>query len=320
MRTVSEREPQLKEGMPTILFADDEPAIRNLVARYLELRGHEVHLACNGSEALAHVRRATPDLVVLDYQMGTPDGFEVCRDLKNSPRFGHLPVLILTGRNNLETRLAGFDAGADDYLAKPFDPRELAARISALLRLASRGLQRNPTSGLPGGDSIQQELARWDEQGGLFTLSYLDLDDFKPFGDRFGFRIADEVIRVIGEVLREVTRDNDAFVGHVGGDDFILISRPEEALRLSREAQEQVQGRIRQLLPEDVVRAGRYQAETRDGSVMEFAITRLSAAILRIRPPAEISIAELGERIARIKRMAKLTESGIVEVDLTPQV
>jgi len=186
---------QLKAGMPTILFADDEPAIRDIVARYLELGGHQVRLASNGSEALEQVRLAAPDLVVLDYQMGNPDGFEVCRDLKSSARFGHLPVLILTGRNNLETRLAGFDAGADDYLAKPFDPRELLARISALLRLASRGLQRNPTSGLPGGEAIQQEMEAWQARGETFAICYLDLDDFKPFGDRFGFRVADDVIR-----------------------------------------------------------------------------------------------------------------------------
>jgi two-component system, OmpR family, response regulator len=128
--------------MPTILFADDEPAIRDIVARYLELGGHRVQLASNGAEALEQVRRAMPDLVVLDYQMGNPDGFQVCRHLKNSPRFGHLPVMILTGQNTLETRLAGFDAGADDYLAKPFVLEELLARLRALAR---RGPVARPT-------------------------------------------------------------------------------------------------------------------------------------------------------------------------------
>jgi PleD family two-component response regulator len=302
--------------MPTILFADDEPAIREIVARYLELGGHHVQLASNGREALAQINRTAPDLIVLDYQMGTPDGFEVCRDLKSNPRFGHLPVLILTGRNNLETRLKGFDAGADDYLAKPFDPRELLARISALLRLASRGLQRNPTSGLPGGQAIQEEIARWQARGDIFAICYLDLDDFKPFGDRFGFRIADEVIRTIGDVLRETTTDRDAFVGHVGGDDFILLCRLDEAREMSRATQQLAQERILQLLPPDVVESGRYSAEARDGSVSEFPITRLSTAILRVRPPATISVPELGESVARVKRQAKLTSEGIVESDL----
>jgi len=306
--------------MPTILFADDEPAIREIVARYLELGGHHVQLASNGREALAQINRTAPDLIVLDYQMGTPDGFEVCRDLKSNPRFGHLPVLILTGRNNLETRLKGFDAGADDYLAKPFDPRELLARISALLRLARRGLQRNPTSGLPGGQAIQDEITRWQARGEVFAICYLDLDDFKPFGDRFGFRIADEVIRTIGGVLRDVTADREAFVGHVGGDDFILLCRLEEARELSRNAQQQTHRRIAELLPAEVVETGRYAAEARDGSVADFAITRLSTAILRVRPPATISVPELGESVAKVKRQAKLTQEGIIEADLPAHV
>jgi PleD family two-component response regulator len=307
---------QLKAGMPTILFADDEPAIRELVARYLELGGHRVQLATNGKEALELVRRGAPDLIVLDYHMGDPDGFQVCRHLKNSPRFGHLPVLILTGRNTLETRLAGYDAGADDYLAKPFDPRELLARIGALLRLANRGLQRNPTSGLPGGEAIQQEFARWTERNQTFAVCYLDLDDFKPFGDRFGFSVADEVIRIIGEVLRHVTEDRDAFVGHVGGDDFIMICRDDEARALCQQAQEQTWQRILDLLPAEVVRSGRYHAEARDGSLNEFRITRLSTAILRLHPGAEVSLTQFGESVARVKRMAKLTGAGIAEADL----
>jgi len=307
---------QVNAGMPTILFADDEPAIREIVARYLELGGHQVQLASNGSEALEQVRRGSPDLVVLDYQMGSPDGFEVCRNLKSSPRFGHLPVLILTGRNSLETRLAGFDAGADDYLAKPFDPRELLARISALLRLASRGLQRNPTSGLPGGDAIQHELALWQARGETFAICYLDLDDFKPFGDRFGFRVADEVIRTVGQVLREVSTDADAFVGHVGGDDFILLCRLQDARSLSLAAQLQMQRRIRQLLPAEVVEAGRYEAEARDGTVSVFPITRLSTAILRVRPDLTVSVPQLGETVARVKRMAKLADGGILEAEM----
>jgi PleD family two-component response regulator len=309
------RDSQLNGGMPTILFADDEPAIRDIVARYLELGGHRVRLASNGREALDQVRREAPDLVVLDYQMGVPDGFEVCRDLKNSPRFGHLPVMILTGQNTLESRLAGFDAGADDYLAKPFDPRELLARITALLRLANRGLQRNPTSGLPGGEAIQQELRRWQQRGEVFALCYLDLDEFKPFGDRFGFQIADEVIRLVGEALREICSDADAFVGHVGGDDFLLLCPLEDARRLSLAAQQQVQRRIHAVLPSEIVAAGRYQAEARDGSVHEFAITRLSSALIRIRPDVPVSVLELGEVVARTKRMAKLASSGIFEID-----
>jgi PleD family two-component response regulator len=303
--------------MPTILFADDEPAMRDMVSRVLEAGGHNVRLAKNGRDALEQIRTASPDLIVLDYHMGDPNGLQVCRDVKSSPRFGHLPVLILTGRNGMDARLRGFDAGADDYLTKPFDPRELLARIGALLRLANRGLERNPTSGLPGGESIRQAFGCWQERGRVFAVCYLDLDDFKPFGDRFGFRLADSAIRETGDVLRHVTDSRDAFVGHVGGDDFVILARPEEARQICEEAQRRLRERLLHHLPQDVVEKGSYVAEGRDGEVREFPLTRLSAAIVRIPPDIPVSLTELGETVAQLKRLAKRTTgSGIVEVDL----
>jgi DNA-binding response OmpR family regulator len=146
--------------MSRILLAEDDDALRRMTSMVLSSAGHEVREAPDGTRALEELRRETPDLVVLDYRMGEPDGFEVCRRIKHDPATAHLPVLILTAQGRIEDRLGGFDAGADDYLAKPFDTRELLARVAALLRLARRGLDRNPTSGLPGGEAIYQELER----------------------------------------------------------------------------------------------------------------------------------------------------------------
>jgi len=86
--------------------------------------------------------------------------------------------------------VAAFEAGADDYLAKPFDPRELRARIVALLRIVRREGDRNPTSGLPGGQAIEEEIERRAEAGESFAICYIDLDNFKPFADTFGFSLA----------------------------------------------------------------------------------------------------------------------------------
>ena len=185
--------------------------------------------------ALAEVRRAAPDLVILDYRMGTPDGFTVCRAMKDDPRVAHVPVLILTGESRIEDRLGGFEAGADDYLAKPFDARELLARVTALLRQAQRALDRNPTTGLPGGVAIEREIDRRRADGQPFAVVYFDLDDFKPFADRFGFAVADEAIREAGRSIAATAEGrNDTFVGHVGGDDFVLVCPADDGRELAR--------------------------------------------------------------------------------------
>jgi two-component system, OmpR family, response regulator MprA len=115
-----------------VLVVDDDAPIRRMLARTLAAEGYEVALASDGGEALADVERAPPDLVVLDVAMPGLDGLAVCRRLRR--KGVSAPILMLTARDAVADRVAGLDAGADDYLVKPFAPEELAARLRALLR------------------------------------------------------------------------------------------------------------------------------------------------------------------------------------------
>ena len=120
-----------------ILVVDDEPAVRESLRRALELEGYEIELAADGREALYRLEKngGQPDAVILDVLMPGLDGLEVCRRLRRSGN--RVPVLMLTARDEIENRVAGLDAGADDYVTKPFALEELVARIRALLRRSS---------------------------------------------------------------------------------------------------------------------------------------------------------------------------------------
>src|SRR5215210_910681 len=115
-----------------VLVVDDEPAVRNALDRALSLEGYEVELAANGRDALERVEVSTPDAIVLDRLMPGLDGLEVCRRLRTGG--DRTPVLVLTARDAVESRVEGLDAGADDYLVKPFALEELLARLRALVR------------------------------------------------------------------------------------------------------------------------------------------------------------------------------------------
>jgi two-component system response regulator MprA len=120
-----------------ILVVDDDRAVREALERALSLEGFDVELAADGAEALAAVARRQPDAIVLDVLMPGVDGLEVCRMLRKAQ--SRVPILMLTVRDDLGDRVEGLDAGADDYLGKPFELEELLARVRALLRRAAPG-------------------------------------------------------------------------------------------------------------------------------------------------------------------------------------
>lgn len=117
--------------MPTILLVDDDPTIREVVERYLRGDGHDVVTAADGEAAVEAGRRVRPDLVVLDLMLPKLNGLEVCRLLQAERR---VPVIMLTARGEEHDRVIGLGIGADDYVVKPFSPRELSARVTAVLR------------------------------------------------------------------------------------------------------------------------------------------------------------------------------------------
>ena len=122
--------------MATVLVVDDEPIVREVVVRYLEREGYATLETGNGNDARALVERESLDLVVLDVMLPGTDGLELCRWIRAR---SDLPVILLTARGEEADRIVGLELGADDYVTKPFSPRELAARVRTVLRRASNG-------------------------------------------------------------------------------------------------------------------------------------------------------------------------------------
>jgi len=133
-----------------VLVVDDEPSIVELVRFTLEREGFTTEVATSGQQALAMVRRQAPDLVLLDLMLPGTDGLEVCRQLR---QMGNVPIIMLTARASEVDKVVGLELGADDYITKPFSPRELVARVRAVLRRAA-----SPAGGSAAGPPESQEL------------------------------------------------------------------------------------------------------------------------------------------------------------------
>jgi DNA-binding response OmpR family regulator len=146
-----------------VLVVDDDLTVRDVVRRYLELSGHQVSLADNGEDALRWIAEHEPDLVVLDLMLPGIDGLEVCRRLRQRSA---VPVVMLTALGEEENRIAGLQLGADDYVTKPFSPRELALRVSSVLRRARTVPPRSGPRELVDGDLVLDVSAHRASLGG----------------------------------------------------------------------------------------------------------------------------------------------------------
>jgi two-component system OmpR family response regulator len=150
---------------PRVLVVDDEPKIAQIVAAYLERDGFQVLRATDGRVALNTVRADQPDLLILDLMLPEVTGWDVCRELRRNAQTAHLPIIMLTARDDVADRIVGLELGADDYVVKPFDPKELVARVRAVLRRV--GDQAGKTNGASTAARTFQRGELWIDPNGF---------------------------------------------------------------------------------------------------------------------------------------------------------
>ena len=267
----------------TILIADDDPDLRDILRSILEGAGFVVVESEDGEHALNTIRTQPLDLVILDYMMPGLTGPQICERLKQDVLLRHIPVMMLTGKSETQDKVSGINAGADDYLVKPFEPQELLARVNMVLRRTARDLEANPLTKLPGNISIQRELERRLAAGGPLAVCYIDLDRFKAFNDHYGFKRGDEVIQRTATVLLEVSRADGSpqdFVGHIGGDDFIVITTAGAAERLCEAIIQTFDAMVPQLYDEEDRARGYLLHADRKGQAVRIPLLSISIALV----------------------------------------
>ncbi|HLL24584.1 MAG TPA: response regulator [Kofleriaceae bacterium] len=215
-----------------IVIAEDDDAIAHMVNMALGDAGFLCLRARDGDEALKLVKAHDPDLLVLDVMMPRVDGLEVARRLKADVMWSRTPILMLTALAGVDDQVQGLEAGADAYMSKPFDLREMGARVKALIRSARRERDRNPTSNLPGSRAIDEELEGALKSGKPTMVCHVDILNFDAYADNIGIARSEDTVRSVGQWLLDSARGasgGGAFVGHIGGSDFLTILSPEHA-------------------------------------------------------------------------------------------
>jgi diguanylate cyclase (GGDEF)-like protein len=290
-----------------ILVVDDDPDILDLIEATLEDE-YEVIKAGSGQEAISLIKKETPDLVILDYMLPDIEGPAICERLREDPLFLHTPVLMLTGKREVESKVQGLNSGADDYMVKPFSPQELIARIRMLIRRSSINLDANPLTRLPGNVSITRELEKRIKTGEKFAVLYLDMDNFKALNDYYGFERGDEAIKRLGRIIIDVIQkkgDSKDFIGHIGGDDFVIISSPQRAERIAQEIISEFDKASPQFFDEKDRIKGYIETADRSGVKRKFGFPTISIGIITNLYREFHHIAQMAALGAEVKEFAK---------------
>src|SRR2546427_7733928 len=210
---------------PHVLVVEDDEATRGALRALLGDAGYVCDEASDGERAVAAMRDARFDLVLLDLGLPGMSGADLHRQLRRDPRTRFLPIVFLTAHADRQVKLAELEAGAEDFITKPYDADELLARVGAAVRRWSGMRNVNPLSGLPGNPTITEELETRLARGQHFALLYVDIDRFKEFNDHYGFTRGDRVITMLAEILIHAAGADQRFVGHIGGAEFVLLAR-----------------------------------------------------------------------------------------------
>ncbi len=195
----------------------------------------------DGGTAFALARQFRPDLAVIDLMMPGVDGLELTSRLRSDPVTSSVPIIMLTAKGLSADKVVGLNAGADDYVVKPFDTMELVARIRSTLRRSKEFRELSPLTRLPGNTRILQEVSTRAARGDRFAVGHVDIDRFKTVNDLYGFGRGDEFIKALAICLQEAAAESGtppAFIGHIGGDDFVIVCATSQIEQLTRHAVE----------------------------------------------------------------------------------
>lgn len=297
-----------------VLVVEDDEATRGALRALLGDAGYDCDEASDGERAVAAMREERFDLVVLDLGLPGMSGTDVHRHLRQDPRTRFLPIVFLTAHSDREVKLAELEAGAEDFITKPYDAEELLARVGAAVRRWSGMRAVNPLSGLPGNPTITEEIESRLAREENFTLLYVDIDRFKEFNDHYGFTRGDRVITMLAEILIDVAGDQ-RFVGHIGGDDFVVLTRNDDAEALAAGITRRFDDAIRALYdPVDRTR-GWIEAHDRRGRLRHTPFATISIGIVNV-PPGRFDGATAAARAAaEVKEVAKRKSGSAWAVD-----
>lgn len=259
-------------------------------------------------QALERLFTEPPALLVVDNNLPDMDGAELVNLIKSENVYRQVPVVICFEEGDLGKDLNWSTLEADDFLMHPVAYKEAKARLNLTLLRASRSLDANPLTRLPGNTSIIQRIQEMIEAKHDFALAYADLDYFKSFNDKYGFSRGDEALLMSARIIVNTIRGMNlpfSFVGHVGGDDFVFIVPVEEAEEACKRVVQRFDAIVPNFYDEEDRERGNITSTDRQGNIRVFPLMAISLAVVFNRDGSLKHYGEASQMAMALKKKAK---------------
>lgn len=288
----------------------------------LEAKGFQVIYHREITLALDRLLNDPPDILVIQKGLHRHLDSEVILALKNNLQLALLPIILVVSERDLITGIDWNLYPVDDLVSNNTGIEELITRVALANSRMHRVADNNPLTKLPGNSSILKAVQDALDRNKPTATCYVDIDNFKPYNDRYGFASGDEVIRMVARVLVNTVQENageKGFVGHVGGDDFVFMVPIGVEDSVCKEILRNFETLMPLFLSEEDIEAGCYRSRDRKGEVQEFELTTLSVAVVLCTPGRYTHFGEVAEVAAQIKKKVKTLSGNNYLIDRRSQ-
>jgi DNA-binding response OmpR family regulator len=229
---------QEENPLRSVLIVEDDKNINKLMALSIG-KEFKIDQLYDGGEALPFIRKNKPDLVILDLMLPNRDGLDICQTIKSDPETGGMTVIIVSAMDPTSNRFKGIKYGADYYIKKPFDPKELRSLVTIFLK--KKGKKFDPLIDLPDEERISEEVERSIKAGSEYIIGTLKIEHLGEYAKRFGGKSAVVILRLVSQLLQDIARDkgSHAFVGFLNSDAFALAGSKERVNAIVGEVQQE---------------------------------------------------------------------------------
>ena len=284
----------------------------------LEAKGYQVLLSSNLHDALALVFDDPPDLLITEKGFEDNGDIELINAVKACLQKANIPVILVLPEQRVVTGIDWNTFPVDDIVIQPVSPEILLARVQLAESRMHRVFDNNPLSRLPGNTSIIRAINNILQSDEQFGVCYVDIDNFKPYNDRYGFSRGDEVIlmvaRILVNVIEEMARDN-SFVGHVGGDDYVFIVKSDKVKDVCERILENFDLVRNMFLSQEDLDAGEFIGKDRQNRETRFGLLSLSLAVVTTGKDKYRHYGEVSVAASQIKQYVKGLEGSNYMID-----